>query len=296
MADNDSGFRLNVHSELWCIHPGHLHRLQMAGDNHAPSAEVTANVMERRNLSVNGRVAIVSVDDVMVPRGGFWWGLPTDQLGSLVGKLADDNSISSIVLDIDSPGGSVYGMQELNQQIVAARERKPVWAVANPLAASAAFELLSAAGRRFVAPGGQVGSHGVIYRHLDHSQMLEDMGVKQTVIRSTPNKDEFSLLEPLSESARSRLEEVVEHYQGIFTATLAKNYGISKSQVDKTFGQGRVFNDKEAIAAGMVEQIATLSEVVGRITGRGPGGRRGSRAGASVAGRRKRLDLHKRNR
>lgn len=274
------------------IDPAYLHQLR-------PHAAVgtdfpTAGMLERDRMTTANRVAVITVDDVLVPRGGFWWGIPMDALGTLIKKLAADPSVSAIVLDIDSPGGSVFGMQELNDAILEARTKTPIHGVANPLAASGALWLLSTCTKRFVSPSGNVGSHGVRYEQWDYSGQLEEFNIKREVFTSSPRKNEFDNLAPISEEARARLQQVVDYYHAKFTTALAKNYGLSKQRIEKDFGQGRVLLAEEAKAVGMVDGIATIEEVISKLANRGGGSRSGGRAEVSNKNRRRRLDLNDR--
>jgi ClpP class serine protease len=92
-------------------------------------------------------------------------GMSTEQLGGAVRAAASDPTISAILLDIDSPGGSVFGVQELADEIYQARQSKPVYAIANATAASAAYWIGSQASEFVVTPSGQVGSIGVVAVH-----------------------------------------------------------------------------------------------------------------------------------
>ncbi|WP_052688250.1 S49 family peptidase [Xanthomonas sp. MUS 060] len=101
-------------------------------------------------------------------------------LGAALRQALADDTVSQILIDIDSPGGSVYGVAELADQIQSARSIKPVVAVANSLAASAAYWIGCAAGELYVTPGGEVGSIGVWQAHFDYSQALAADGVTPT--------------------------------------------------------------------------------------------------------------------
>jgi ClpP class serine protease len=126
-----------------------------------------------------------------------------DVAGALRAMLADD-SINKIVLDIDSPGGSSYGVAELFNEIYGARGQKPIVAIANSLAASAAYWIGSAADRFLVTPGGLVGSIGVYSVHQDISKMAEKAGVKTTFISAGKHKVEGTSSSP---SATRRVHE-----------------------------------------------------------------------------------------
>src|SRR5690606_12609791 len=110
--------------------------------------------------------------------------------------------VGTIVLDVDSPGGGVYGVAEFAEEIYKARGQKRIVAVANSMAASAAYWIATAADELVVTPGGEVGSIGVYMLHEDWSGAYEKAGIKPTVIKFGENKAEGIDVEPLSESAQ----------------------------------------------------------------------------------------------
>lgn len=270
------------------LHPDYVSRLKPAAsvDREPPKADLLEDML----VSRRGRTAVVTVDDVLIDRGSFWFGLPMNALGNLIQRLAGDKTVSSILLDIDCPGGMCQGAQDLWNKVRSAAEKKPVYGIANNLAASGALYLISAAEQKFVTPDGLIGSHGVVVDYFDQSGFLEQIGLKHDPITSTEFKREVAF-GPLSDSARERLQSVVDQFHAKFTKALAKGYGLPPSQVEKDFGRGRLLTAEEGKAAGMVDQVATFDEVLGKLATRGKGGRSGSRMGASARTRRRRLDL-----
>src|SRR4029453_14892345 len=117
-------------------------------------------------------------------------------------ELMKDPAVKGVVLDVDSPGGSVYGVRELADEIRAARGQKPVEAVANAFMASAAYYIGSAAEKVWVTPSGSAGSIGVYDAHVDLSKFTETMGEKWTFVSYGDNKLLGNPFEPLSEEAQ----------------------------------------------------------------------------------------------
>lgn len=178
--------------------------------------------------------------------------------------IADD-TVSGIVLDIDSPGGSVFGTGELGDTILSARAQKPIYAVANSLAASAAYWVGSQATKLFATPGGAVGSIGVYMAHEDWSKALEVAGVKVTEITSGKFKAEGSPYEPLDAEAKAYMQAMCDTYYATFTKAVAKGRSVPIGQVRDGMGQGRVLLAGDALAAKMVDGIATRDEVIGQL-------------------------------
>lgn len=176
-----------------------------------------------------------------------------------------DPDVSAIVFDIDSPGGSTSGIQELASEIAAARGQKPMTAVANTLMASAAYWLGSAADEVVATPSALVGSIGVIAAHQDASAFFEQEGLKYTLITAGKYKAENNPFEPLSDEGRAEIQKHVDAAYGDFTRAVAKQRGTSVDTVRSDYGQGRVFDAKEAVSIGMVDRVATIDAVIATI-------------------------------
>lgn len=198
----------------------------------------------------------------------FSGGASIENIGRDLRAALADAEIDTIVLQIDSPGGSVYGVQELADEIFAARESKKIIAVADDLAASAAYWIGSAASEFIVTPSGEVGSIGVVAMHVDYSKALEAEGIAVTFIHAGDNKVEGNAYEPLGEDARAFMQKRVDEYYSAFTKAVARNRGATASDVEKNFGQGRVFGSAEAKKVGMVDRVATLQDTLARIAER----------------------------
>jgi signal peptide peptidase SppA len=176
-----------------------------------------------------------------------------------------DDSIGGILIDMDSPGGSVYGVAELANEIHSARNQKPVFAIANSLAASAAYWIASSASEFYVTPGGEVGSIGVFAAHQDMSEALTKQGVKTSLVSAGKYKTEGNPFGPLTDDARAAMQARVDAYYGAFTRSVAKNRNVDVAQVREGMGQGRVLSAQQAKAEGMVDDVATFDTVVRRL-------------------------------
>jgi signal peptide peptidase SppA len=192
--------------------------------------------------------------------------------------LADD-SVGAIVIDMDSPGGSVFGVQELGNEIFNARGQKRVVTVANSLAASAAYWIGSQASEFYITPGGEAGSIGVFAAHSDYSQALQKEGVNTTLVSAGKYKVEGNPYGPLSDEARAHMQSRIDTYYGAFTRAVARGRNVDVATVRDNMGQGRVFGAQDAKAANMVDGLMTLDDVI-RQTARAVGGKGKSRAAA----------------
>jgi signal peptide peptidase SppA len=200
------------------------------------------------------------VDDISGPGS-----TSTQQFTSVLRQMLADDTVGQILIDIDSPGGSVYGVSELASEIVKARAQKPVIAVANSLAASAAYWIGCSASEFYVTPGGEVGSIGVWQAHFDYSKALEEEGVKPTLISAGKFKVEGNPYVPLDEQAQAFMQSRVDDYYNAFVEAVAVGRGVSISDVRDGMGEGRVLGADAALAMNMVDGISTFDEVLAKM-------------------------------
>lgn len=200
------------------------------------------------------------VDDISGPGS-----TSTQKFTSAMRQVLADDTVGQILIDIDSPGGSVYGVAELAAEIVKARAQKPVVAVANSLAASAAYWIGCSAGEFYVTPGGEVGSIGVWQAHFDYSKALEEEGVKPTLISAGKFKVEGNPYVPLDPEAQAFMQSRVDDYYNAFIKAVAKGRGVSVGDVRDGMGEGRVLGADAALAAKMVDGVATFDDVLAKM-------------------------------
>jgi len=173
--------------------------------------------------------------------------------------------IGSVILDIDSPGGATGGTEELAAEIREARAVKPIVAVVDSLAASAAFWLASGANEIVASPSSHVGSVGVLAVHTDSTAKKEADGVKTSIISAGKFKAELD--GELTSDAEAHMQSLVDDRFEAFVSDLAAGRGVSMKTVRSDFGQGRIFPAKRALAAGMVDRVDTMQATIERLAG-----------------------------
>ena len=192
-------------------------------------------------------------------------GTSTEQFAAEVVAAMRDESVAAVVVDVDSPGGSVFGVPEAARRIYNARGSKPLIAVANPIMASAAYYLASQADEIVATPSAVVGSIGVIAVHVDRSEALRKEGLKVTLITSGRRKAEGNQTEPLGEEARAAVQERLDYYGELFVSDVARGRRTSSAVVRTGYGEGAYFTAAKARDLGMVDRLATLEEIVGAL-------------------------------
>jgi signal peptide peptidase SppA len=178
------------------------------------------------------------------------------------GAVADPG-VSGIVLDIDSPGGEAAGVFELSRRIRAAGAKKPIWAVANDAAFSAAYAIAASAERLFITETAGVGSIGVIALHVDQSARDATDGLRYTAITAGEHKNDFSPHEPLSIQAHASLQSEVDRLYAIFTDQVAQMRGIKPQSVRAT--QAALFFGEDAVKAGLADGVLSLDAAVSEM-------------------------------
>ena len=258
-----------LRSQVWAIHPAALQRmiadLELLGE---AEVSVRPEAAQPSPRSITGGVAVIPVYGSISHRASLWsmffGGTSTQRLSNeLSGALADP-AVSRIVLDVDSPGGTVDGVMEVVNEIFEARDRKPITAVANAQAASSAYWIASQASELVVTPSGEVGSIGVFALHADFSKALEMAGIKTTFIKAGKYKTEGNSYEPLSEEAREYFQSRVDSYHSDFVKAVARGRGVTADKVRHDFGQGRMVGADEAVSKGMADKVMTLGTAIGR--------------------------------
>ena len=241
---------------------GRLDALLSIPISEAPTAGFYRWHDEDEDLAVQDGVATIKV---VGPLRKTNWSLSRSYEGiqKNIEKALGQESVRGILLDIDSGGGSVDGVFDLSDFIFEARERKPIWAIADDFAASAAYAIGSAASRMYLSRTAGVGSVGVIANHVEFSKMDERHGVKITTIFSGDRKNDFSDSEPLNSTAKQLLQEEVDRLRGIFAAGVARNRGLS---VDAVMGtEAALYRADAAVEVGFADGVQSAAETISQF-------------------------------
>ena len=215
------------------------------------------------------RIAVVSVIGTLVSRSSYLdaaSGLASyADIGDAVGDAMADPSVRGVILDVDSSGGEVGGLFDLVEQIgaIKAAGQKPLWAVANEGALSAAYAIASAADRLYVTRTGEVGSIGVVAVHVDESGADEQAGLAWTFIFAGERKVDGNAHEPLSERARTTIQEDVDRLYVEFCALVAANRGISSQAAKRS--NAAIYRGELAVRAGLADRVGTLDLAIAEM-------------------------------
>lgn len=235
-----------------------------------------------------GGVAVIPISGPITPRATLFsdvsGGTSMEGFTNAFHDAMDDRDVASILLDVNSPGGLVEMVPEAAAAIRERRGEKPITAVANTLAGSAAYWLAAQADELYVTPSGLVGSIGVFGTHTDISGAQEQAGIKTSIISAGKFKTEGNTFEPLSDEARAAKQELVDAMYGMFVADVAAGRGVSEDAVRNGYGEGRVLDARAAEREGMVDGVQTFEQTLAGMVRRGSSGGRQAATAVTITG------------
>lgn len=220
----------------------------------------------RRLLAVSRESAVgwVSIHGpIYHSTSGNVWDHGVERWARRIRALAEKSEIKALVLDIDSPGGSVGAVQELYGTIRRVRQekKKPVVALVGDVAASGGYYLAAGCDKVVAQPGSLVGSIGVIFNAMNVQQLLSKIGVKAEPIKSGKLKDIGSPTRPMTAEERELLQGIIDDTYGQFLAAVAKGRGMPEEKV-RPLADGRIFNGRQALALGLVDVLGDSEDAV----------------------------------
>lgn len=213
-------------------------------------------------------VAVVRVDGALVHRSQVivadsTYLLGYNEIAAAVEDAVANADVHAIALVMDSPGGEVQGAFELAQRLRDVRGVKPIAAIADGMAASAAYLLASAADRFVITPTGYAGSIGVVMRHVDFSQALAADGVAVTHIFAGAHKIDGNPFEPLPAGVRADLQAEIDALYTLFVDVVAQQRGMTPDAVRAT--QARTLRGEAAVAAGIADRLGTTDQLIAEL-------------------------------
>lgn len=225
---------------------------------------------ELTNGHIEGEVGILNIHgtisqfhDIFMQ---FFGGVGLDRLTEDFESLEKNPAVSTIVLDIQSGGGSIFGVQKFTELV--RNSKKATITITPNIMASAAFYIGSAADKIFVTDDmTHVGSVGVLIEHFDTTGLEELTGVKKIPITAGSLKKADAASKQLNETELNYLKKRADDLHQIFIDDVAINLNKTSEEVREKFGTAKIFLGKEAIEEGFVDGKTTLNKIVEEING-----------------------------
>lgn len=262
----------------WAILPSKLDAIielvSLRADGHRFSDEEIAariddNSASRQASTAPPTIAVLPLYGSLVPRADMFTKISgatsMEEFGHVFQAAVDNPQIGAILIDVDSPGGTVAGTPELAAIIREARGTKPIVAIANTYATSGAYWIASQADEVVATPSAMLGSIGVLSVHESLAGALDQAGVAVTIVKAGKFKAEANPWQPLSDEARAHMQELVGEKYDKFVSDVALARGISVEKVKSDYGEGRTVTADMALKAGAVDRIATFEETIVRL-------------------------------
>jgi len=272
---------LDVITSPWSIRPEKMAEIRNIYQAHLRGPKIDWKDMEARvGLSLGGDrqeeqyqvmdgVAVIPVKGVLTKGLSFFsflfGGASMKQIGIAFQAALDDPLVKSILLDIDSPGGTVDGTEELAEDIFKARGRKPIVAYTDGMMASGAYWIASAADEIYISGDTvQVGSIGVVATHIDQSKADEAYGEKWTEITAGRYKRIASGHRPLTDEGAAYIQDQVDYLYSTFVDAVARNRGVDQEEA-LAMADGKIFIGKQALEIGLVDGVEAFSDLIDQL-------------------------------
>lgn len=226
-----------------------------------------ANKRDEKKGRIEKRVAVVPLVGVIAKRMNMFndisGGTSIEKFRASFEEALNNPEADAIVLDIDSPGGTVDGVKEMADFIFQSRSKKPIVAYANSEMASAAYWIGAAADKVTAYHPARLGSIGVMMPHQDKSVQYERDGVKKTYLYAGKYKVMGSDNEPLSDEAREYIQtSFIDKLYTMFVDSIAQFRGVSSKYALENMADGKVFLAQEALNVKLIDKIMNLEDTI----------------------------------
>ena len=176
-------------------------------------------------------------------------------------KARDDPSVLALIVEINSPGGTVVGGETFYESIRYFADKKPAVAIMGDLATSAGYMTAIAADKIYAQKATITGSIGVLFQTAEVTELLAKIGIHVETVKSSPLKGSPNLLEKVTPAARTSTKLIVNDISDMFIRMVAKRRGISIDQA-RALSDGRVYTGQMALKQGLIDAIGGRREAI----------------------------------
>jgi signal peptide peptidase SppA len=263
-------------AEPWAITADGLELiLSIAARENVPTLDAleayrARHVPVSERLGKRGAVATLEIAGPLFRRASIFTSISGassyDSLRRDLQVALDDSALTAIVLNLDTPGGEVTGVNELAKAIAAGKQKKPIIAYVGGMACSAGYWLASQATEIVVSETAMLGSIGVRAAYQDTSKADADKGMVEFISSQSPGKR----ADLTSDEGRARIQRTIDAMADVFIATVAAGRNTTPDTVQSKFGGGDVLIGSAAVAAGMADRIGDFEAVIGGLSASAP--------------------------
>jgi protease-4 len=236
-----------------------LAQVEKAEDLHLVSLADYADVKVNR-LRGKDNVAILFADGEIVDGRGYQ-DIASDRFVAEIDKIRKDKTVKSVVLRVNSPGGSVVASEKIRTALKLLMDEKPLVASYGNYAASGGYWISAGTQKIYSDATCLTGSIGVFSMIPEFSKTAGKVGVNLVTVGSNKHSDMYSLMRPFDAEETASLQVYVDDVYGRFVGLVAEGRSLETQQVDD-MAQGRVWVGTDALGLGLVDEIGGLREAV----------------------------------
>lgn len=235
-----------------------------------PSLEIDdfGGFEEKEREATEQKIAVIPIMGSLCNRSGRVRSNSTTMrsyhgIRSDIERAMADDSVSHIVLDVDSPGGEAGGARECAEYIAESAKQKPIYAVAEGQMCSAAFYLCAGASKIYATKSSQIGSIGAVVVHMNLSEQLKQEGAEPTVIKSGKYKDMMSPLRAMTKEEVAQVQSEIDHIAGEFTQFVASSRDLEAEDIRDL--EAGVLRASKARKEGLIDGIKSIGQLVSEL-------------------------------
>ncbi len=211
----------------------------------------------------NEKIAVITITGVIEnEKGSLGRDVSVDSIVDAIDEFRDDDDVKALVMQVDSPGGSVGSVQEIYSALKKFRaKQKPIVTAFADVAASGGYYIACTSDKIITQPGTLTGSIGVIMEMPNVQGLLGKIGVSMSTIQSGAMKDSGSPFRPMTPSEKAHFSNIIMDAYDQFYTAVKEGRKLNDAQL-KPLADGRVFSGRMAVANKLADQLGDLEDAI----------------------------------
>lgn len=259
-----SAFWLKVVAFLYAISLAAAFSVIAKGDTARKSRPKDLELSKLTGLSKKDSVAVIPIYGVITQgKTSHSWDRGSQQIAKRIKKMAAKKEVRAIVLDINSPGGTVGAVQEIHSAILKAKasEKKPFVARFGEVSASGGYYVAAPCDAIYSHPGTITGSIGVIFSVSNFEGLMKKVGYRNEAIKSGKYKDIGSAMRTMTAEERRLLQGMIDDSYDQFVGAVAAGRKMKLEDV-RELADGRIYTGRQAKETGLVDELGDLQDAI----------------------------------
>lgn len=224
--------------------------------------EIHTTLVEGDDFAANS-IAVIPIRGVISSSNEPGSEASSENITALLDYAKNDDSISSVILHVDSPGGEVTASDEIHHAVQNLRQSKPVVVMMGSMAASGGYYISAPANFIIANPTTLTGSIGVIISGINVEEGMNKIGIKNQVFTSGPFKDMLSPTRTMTDAEKSYVQQMVNQSYDRFVQVVQQGRKLSRQQLDEHHAiDGRILSGADAKTAGLVDELGYFENAV----------------------------------